>query len=451
MVKCQLAISAVAFLSGLLILTLPASAQPEYPFQSLSEAMAKAGFDPYADESFTAVFAADLHYGYSESASAASSDDGQAQILQPVLDEINAMKPAPKFFAVIGDLICKASLHFGQIPDQKQKEEAIAEFRLFRDHLQPLSPGIDVKLALGNHDTYPGEDDPVLFHTVFPEHPEYHSFTIMGIHFVFLNGGSSGYIDQEQREWFRDDILRNHKPGSTLMIACHQPSLGSVTSERGIPETMRYVLSDCEGEIWMIAGHCHRNHDECFQLPKTIITQATITSANPVGWGSENPGYWIYGFSKGKLVVRIFRKLGDGFSIAPAPPVEKARPIILPFEGHDEILWKVMVGEGDRTYLVDAKAEWCINYWHYSKYLIYKFPLSLANGKAKRFALLETPSGKEPRRYFVSPDAENWEEVTSVHRQGSYTSFPIPQECHNAGVIVVRIEGCVVSGFALAS
>ena len=207
---------------------------------------------------------------------------------------------------------------------------------------------------------------------------EYSSFNIMNIHFVFLNGGSSGYIDHEQREWFRNDIKQNTDRDTILVIVCHQPSLGSVTSERGIPETMRDVLSDYEGEVWMVAGHAHHNSDQCFRLPKSIITQATITSGNPTGWGTENPGYWIYGFSKGKLTTRIFRKLGEGYAIASPPNLEN-----------------------------------------------------------------------EPRKYFVSPDAENWDEVTTVHREGSYTSFPIPQKCLDSGTIAVRIEQCVVSGFAL--
>lgn len=434
-----LAVGFITCFSGYLMLSVPTVAEAKYPFKSLNDAMAAAVFDPHASESFTAVFAAHLH-----------DDHGDREhILPPIIREINAIRPLPKFFGVAGDLICRASLCFGQVPDQKQKEEATAEFKLLREHLHRLDPRISVKLALGNHDTYPGEDDPVLFHKVFPEHPEYHSFTIMGVHFVFLNGGSSGYIDREQRDWFRKDVRRHHKPGATLVIVCHQPSLGSVTHERGIPETIREVLSDCEGELWMVAGHTHCNRDACFQLPRSVITQATITAGNRFSGGSENPGYWVYGFTKGKLVARILRKLEDGFAVAPLPPVEKARPIILPFEGHDEILWKVMVGEGDNPYLIDAKAAWCLNYWHYNKYLIYKFSLSLAGGKAKRFALLESPSGTVPRRYFVSPDAENWEEVTSVDRQGSYTSFPIPQNCQDAGVIAVRIEQCVVSGFAL--
>jgi len=432
--------------------SLSSTTEAKYPFSTLSDAMAASGFDPRSPGSFTAVFAADLHYGHSAPVSTThlkDDKDDQEHILPPMLREINTMQPLPEFFGIAGDLICKASLHFGQVPDQKQKEEAIEEFKILRDHLNRLDPGISVKLALGNHDTYPGEDKPVLFHKVFPEYPEYHSFTIKGVHFVFLNGGSSGYIDREQRDWFRNDMTQNYKPGATLVIICHQPSLGSVTSERGIPETIRAVLSDCDGELWMVAGHSHRNHDECFRLPRSVITQATITTGNPFSWGTEHPGYWVYGFTKGKLVTRIFRKLDEGFAVAPPPPVEKARTITLPFEGHDEVLWKVMVGEGDRPYLIDAKAAWCLNYWHYNKYLIYRFPLSLADGKASHFALLESPSGSEPRRYFVSPDATSWEEVTSVYRDGSYTSFPISQNCRDAGFIAVRVERCVVSGFAL--
>jgi hypothetical protein len=227
-----------------------------------------------------------------------------------------------------------------------------------------IDPRIPVHLALGNHDPYPGEGEPALFHRVFPDLPEYHVVTVQGVPFIFLNGGSCGLLSPAQRAWFREQVRKHHRPGSTLVIVLHQPSLGRVVRERGVPAAVREALADCRGDLWMVSGHEHYNEDRCFRLPHAVITQATITAGNPATWGKELPGYWVYGFTKGKVAARVFRRLGHGYAVAPPPPRDQAQPIRLPFEDRPGILWKVLVGEGDRPYLVEGKADWCLNYWY---------------------------------------------------------------------------------------
>lgn len=428
-------------LAGGLSLVARRLAELVYPYRTLEDALAAARFEPRDPESFTVVWAADVHYGIGDA----------EQILPPLIREVNAMVPLPAFFGIAGDLILKGSLRYGQVPGRRQKQEAIDQFKLLRRHLEQVDPRIPVKLALGNHDTYAGEGEPALFHAVFPEAPAYHAFAVKGVPFIFLNGGNSGRIDPAQLAWFQTQVRKNHSPGNTLVTVVHQPALGKVVVERGIPAAIRAALADSRGELWMLCGHIHRNQDSCFRLPRTVLTQAAITAGNPSTWGSGHPGYWIYGFRKGRVVTRIFRRRGFGFAIAPAPPLQAARAIPLPFEGHDNILWKVLVGEGDKPYLVEAEAAWCENYWHYNHHLVYKFPLALAQGRARRFALLETASGKQPRKYFASADARAWEPIPTVDRDGSYTSFPIPQACLAAATLAVRVEGCAVSGFALTT
>jgi hypothetical protein len=123
----------------------------------------------------------------------------------------------------------------------------------------------------------------------------------------------------------------------------------------------------------------------------------------------------------------------------------------LPFENRPDILWKILVGEGDEPYRVETQADWCLNYWAYGKRLVYRFPLKLAAGRAKRCVILDEPSGKEPTKYFLSPDGKTWEEAARIERDGSETSIPISQACLTAGTLVIRLEGCAVSGFALTS
>ena len=104
-------------------------------------------FDPRAPETFSVVWTADVHYGIGNG----------DKILPPMLKEVNALDPRPAFFGIAGDLILRASLRFGQVPDEKQKREAIGEFQAFKEHLDLLDRRIPAHLTLGNHDTYPGE------------------------------------------------------------------------------------------------------------------------------------------------------------------------------------------------------------------------------------------------------------------------------------------------------
>jgi hypothetical protein len=128
---------------------------------------------------------------------------------------------------------------------------------------------------------------------VFPDLPAYQVVTVKGVPCIFLNGRSCGLLEPAQRAWFREQVRKHHRPGSTLVIVLHQPSLGRVVRECGIPAAVREALADCRGDLWMVSGHEHRNEDACFRLPQAVITQATITAGNPATWGTELPGDWV--------------------------------------------------------------------------------------------------------------------------------------------------------------
>ena len=199
------------------------AAAGHYPLATLAQAYATAGFDAAAKNAVVFVAASDVHYGYCD-------EEG----MLPIIREVNAMMPRPAFFVITGDLICSASIAFGNRPDGKQKAKAVEEFCLFKKHLDSVSPAIPVRLVLGNHDTYPGEVEPELFHRVFPDRPAYQSFDVAGVHFVALNGHSTGYIDGQQRDWLTADIARV-PTGRTIVTFVHQPALQSTVAERDLP------------------------------------------------------------------------------------------------------------------------------------------------------------------------------------------------------------------------
>ena len=412
--------------------------------KSLAEAYRLLDFDPRAADSFTALWMADIHYGIGEADS----------ILPPVMAEIETMSPRPSFVGVVGDLIVSASHSFGTIPTEKDRGLALDEFRALKRHSDELAKLAPLKLTLGNHDTYPGENDLGLFRSVFGDTPVTHAFSEKGVAFLIANGGSCGRLGDSQEAWFRSEAHRLHQKDGTLVAAIHQPSVGSVVNERGITSAVRKGFGGLSGDLWVVGGHIHANSDRVYRIPGgERLVNASITAANPTVWGNERPGYWIWCFQNGRLAGRIFRKVGDaveGWRVESANVTTREQTLLLPFEGDEDLLWKVLVGEGDEPYRTATKAAWCENYWAYARQLDYRLPLALAGGKARRGAVLVAPmdSKEKPMNILTSPDGENWQ-AAAIEKSGPRYLFPITADCLAAGVLHLRFERCALSGLGL--
>ncbi len=420
------------------------AADAKYLFATLDEAFKSAGYDPNGQSAATFAVCADLHVGK------------ELNGLEPtLLKELNEMKPAPKFLVIAGDMITNASHSFGNVPNAAQKEKAVTEFQMLKESLKDLSPSIAVKMALGNHDTYPYEKDGALFRSVFTDHPVYGSFTEGGVHFMLLNGGQSGDIDAAQMEWMLKDLAAI--PVDQAIVAfVHQPAVGRVVSERGIGLAVKKAFADRTGELWLIGGHGHGNSTSVFQLPKTKLAQVMVTTCNPKVWGdSEHPGYWIYGVDKGHVAVRVFRKLGVGYRVEPPPNSAKAAPIPEPFEKLDGILWKVMVGDGDKPYRVTCKAADVVTWWGYAKELVYRFPLAELKVNPARLAILAELGKKDKKdcsEVSISSDGKSWDPLDLPEPVNSVYLFSLPEKFRSGDLhlrIIGKGEGAVVAGFAL--
>lgn len=414
----------------------------EYPYKTLDAAFKAAKFDPNGKDSGYFVATADSHTGI-----------GEEGFPSAVINEINAMKPRPRFLVVNGDLITNASHSFGNVPNAKQKEKAIREFKLFKESLRSLK--IPFKLTLGNHDTYPYEKDGELFRKVFTDSKVYDSFDEANVHFILLNGAQSGDIDKKQEKWLNEDIA-GVAPDKTIIIFVHQPAIGKIANERGIALTLEKVLKSHKGKIWVIGGHDHRNDIKTFKMKDTKLVQAVITTCNAKTWGSESPGYWIYCLKNGQVCDRIYRKLGEGFRIDKKPDYSKAKPIPKPFEKLKNRTWTLMVGDGDRKYLVKGKGGDVVTWWAYIKELIYKLPLGEKGENASQLAILGylgKLGGKDENEVFFSSDGVDWEQIKIEKPQNNAYIFNIPDKLRRSGKeLYIRIIGknhsCIVAGFA---
>lgn len=439
-----------------------------YPFKTLSEAFNALGFNPGLKGNAFFVVTADVHYGNPEG-------DGMIS----VIEDINQMHIKPAFFCIAGDMIIHASSHFGAIPDEKDYQLAVNEFRHFKSDAEKLDKQVALKLVLGNHDTHPQETEPEIFWKVFPGYPPYQSMDIEDIHHIFLNGHSTGYIDSVQMQWLKNDI--RSIPGSqTVIIFIHQPSMGSRVGERGIPEAISKAFRKHRGQIWLIAGHSHNNFQEIFQCKNTKLTEHGITcGADGIWGGPEKPGYWIYCLNNGQVAGRIFKQRTKGYRLEPAPDLSQARSVPMPFDNCTNIVWKYLIEKRDSKYLVEAKdslrrtwvhhffgngnylieaeAENCLNYWAYVKSLTYRLPLKDTKNTASTIAMLTNhriENADKPDQYFISSDLQNWQQIPlkKAKSNENLLIFSIPQsfrEDENVYFKFIPAGETSVGGFAL--
>ena len=413
-----------------------AASPPRYPYATPAAAFAKLGFDPLAPNAAYFVACTDPHV----------NADKKAGFPAFVIDDILAMTPPPAFLVITGDMICNASSSFGNRPNADQKEKAREEFRLLKQQLDRLGGKLPIHLVPGNHDTYPGERDAALMRQVFPAIRKPYSYgEIVGVSLFFLNAGSSGDFDPEQQAWLRKTL--QHVPlDREAILFVHQPALGAVVNERGIPLALRRIFADYRGPLWMLSGHHHRNWDAVFAIGKTTIVQAAMTTCGEVWGGPEKPGYWIYCLRGGKVVGRVFRQRDKGYRVAPLPSRDRPRPIVLPFAGLEGIEKKVFVGEGDREFLRSAKAADVVSWWGYVTDVHYAFPASLFPRQPTRIAVLAdlALTNKNPKIHGhvrLSADGKTWSEVQPESSARGYTVYAIPPAVAAAETMHVRVTG----------
>lgn len=436
-----------ALLAFWLSASAPAAVVVDYPFQTLAAAFQVAAFDPQAPGAACFAITADIHY------------PGGAPRVRQAIEELNAMQPAPLFLIIAGDLICDGSSSFGSKATEKTKAKARDEFALLRTDLLQLHTNILVKLVPGNHDTYFGEPDMQLFREAFPACPPYDSFEVAGIRFLLLNGGHSGALDEAQMAWARHTMSTVPK-AQTVIAVVHQPSLGSVVNERGVPRAVKELFPDSTGELWLLAGHEHVNDLKVYALPKTAIAQATVTSGSDACFGTESPGYWVYCLKEGKVVARIFRSLSKkAWRLDAAPDRAQALPIKLPFEDRQDVAWTGLLGEPSGAgVLLNGRGGDCGEYWFYVSELKARLPLGKLAERATGFAILArlaTPPGVAPVTVQVSGDDARWIDLPLPMPAHSVYAFKIPQELSKAECLYVHLlapgykANTTVGGFAL--
>lgn len=410
--------------------------------QDWLEAFRAAGFDPAAKGSSVFVACGDVH------------EPEYSQHFEQQIAAWNAMRPAPRFVVLLGDNGCSVSRTFGHTPDEMGLARARQELEGLKAKLAVLDKAIPLKLVIGNHDTMPGETDAAFFRSVFSECRPYEVFEDSGIRFMVWNGGHDGSIDPKQRAWIREQCAAMPKDQAAVIFV-HQPSLGVNERERGIPAMVREAFAAHTALLWLIAGHVHANGTSVFSLPKTKIVQtAQVKSVN---------GYWIYGMREGRIAARVYCEAETGCRAEALPDLtRRARAIPLPFEGRDDVLWSLLIGDdpaATKAALVSGKGGNCGTWWFYVDELVFRLPLAARASGASHFAVLAALSKHrktgEPAHVFVSADGAAWTETPLLETKAAVNRFAIPETLRDSRELFVKVKSygfgadTCVGGFAL--
>ena len=406
------------------------------------EAFRATGFDPAAQGSSVFVVCGDVH------------EPEFSQRFPAQIKAWNAMQPAPRFVALLGDNGCSVSRSFGHTPDAKGLARAGQELEVLRTRLAALSNEIPIKLVIGNHDTLPGEADAAFFRQVFPEVKPYEAFDESGIRFMIWNGGHDGAIDVRQRAWIMEQCAAL-PADETAVVLVHQPSLGMAERERGIPAAVCANFAGHTGPLWLLAGHVHGNSTSVFALPQTKIIQVTHVKSID--------GYWIYGMRAGHIVARVFCGESKGCRAEAMPDLRKpSRPVPMPFGGRDDVLWSLLIGddpEASKAAFVSGKGGDCRTWWFYVDELVFRLPLAEKGRGAMRFAVLAALSKHrktgEPVHVFASADGATWTETHLLDTKDAVNLFGIPEALRGSTELFVKVKSygynadTCVGGFAL--
>ncbi len=388
------------------------------------------GFDPDAAGSSIFVLTSDIHA------------ERYHEHLAEHVAFWNSMEPKPVFLGALGD-IGYLNDCYGQRPSLKQvSERAKKQFGAINSI---LTDGLDKRIrrvyVVGNHDTYPGEDDRAQWRKYFPDQPPYCAFDACGLRFVKWDAGVDGMIPAEQEKWICEECAKCPKD-KQLVVLVHQPSVGSCANERDVGRVAKLALAGRPGVTWMLSGHKHGNAFARWDLPGGGTLAVATHTMDKLGW-------WIYGFRGGRIVARVLKAEDKTAFSTYAMPMEyrSKGEIPIAFQGRTDVAWKAFVGSPEEKSCrvkLEKTADNC-GWLFYVGTTLYKFPKGKVAPKATRYAILGDLCGKrktrEPARCMLSADGENWVEVARSVVKNDVNEYPIPAGLVGAENLWVKYEG----------
>lgn len=394
-------------------------------FGGLGEAFARLGFSPDAKGSWYFAAMGDPHLH--------AQNPENTALFKRIADELKTLKPAPKFLAMLGDLISNGNSCFGSISTNHNM--AIREIEILRecvDYLKPIEP----KLVLGNHDTVAPDDfDNVLYKKHMPELAPYYFFEEGGMAFVVLNGGHTTLFDENQKKWFLERLAK--LGGKNLTVFVHQPA-GRVNTEYEASGFLRDALDSYKGNARIICGHIHYNKQWLFETPSgKNILQFSLEAPRK----NKAPVYWLFCVKGGDICGAVFRNKDGKFEAFDFK--FKPQKWEMPFESRGVKAWFNAMSPEFREERLKGwfNGSKCLYFYYYLKHLEFSLDLSKVGDCSKLVLLASRLSGKRGKAKFaVSADGSSWAPIEPAKTEPPYFEFDLPENLRSAKRLYVSIS-----------
>ena len=231
--------------------------------------------------------------------------------LTRVLRVVNGLRPSPAFVVISGALVSPDLADRSRRPTP---EEYAPSYTLLREALASLN--CPVHLMIGNH------DDRTAFHRVMgnapssPDAPHFYSFNHGGYHFVALDtqepGKPGGWVDAEQFEWLRKDLLAHQETPTFVFTHHHLWPIGvdwmDVQNLRNGDEVAQLLRT--HGNVQRIlCGHVHQDHEIERGGLTLLTTPATCFQVSRVSQGASifpgPPGFRLIRLEEQRLSTQV--------------------------------------------------------------------------------------------------------------------------------------------------
>jgi len=258
----------------------------------------------------------------------ADSWEEDADSLRRCVEEINKLRPKPKFVCVLGDLV-------HEFP-HKSLEKHARQMDDFEDLIIQLDEEIEIFAICGNHDlgNKPTTDSIGRFEERFGR--SYFSFWIGGVKYVMFNsqmyenGVEVPKLFKTQDEWLREQMIsaNEENPAHTVLF-CHIPPFaysrdekkGYFNFDRQTRDKVCQLAKTGGVRVWF-TGHFHRNaigvDPEGLEIVVSSASGTVLSTENPttsslnlkglinVGIGENSSGFRVVKVEKEKITHQYF-------------------------------------------------------------------------------------------------------------------------------------------------